>query len=229
MDIPGFETFWREGSVELPPRPMNPDGGAFDLLRADPERHPLATPSGKVELFSSTVHGFGYPDCPGLPTWLEPAEWLGSPLAGRFPLHLVSNQPRTRLHSQYDGGDYSQAAKIAGREPLLMHPRDAHARGVRDGDVVRVFNDRGACLAGVRLSESVRPGVVVLATGAWYDPAPDGLDRHGNPNVLTRDAGTSRLAQGPSSGTTLVEVVPEEGEPPRVQAFDPPEVIPEAR
>ena len=50
-------------------------------------------------------------------------------------------------------------------------------------------------------------GVVVLSTGAWFDPDDEiSLDRHGNPNVLTKDVGTSSLAQGPTSHTTLVEV-----------------------
>src|SRR5690606_30113904 len=169
-----------------PPADVPTDHRAFAALRADPDAHPIATPSGRVELVSDTVAGFGYPDCPGMPVWLEPAEWLGAAGAARHPLHLVSNQPRTRLHSQYDGARASREAKVAGREPVDLHPDDARARGIADGDVVRIHNDRGACLAGARLTDAVRPGVVVLATGAWYDPDADGLDRHGNPNVLTR-------------------------------------------
>jgi len=88
--------------------------------------------------------------------------------------------------------------------------------------VVRIYNDRGACLAGVILSEALMPGVVQLSTGAWYDPDEDGLCKHGNPNVLTRDKGTSKLAQGPSAHTCLVEVERFEGAPPPVTAFDPP-------
>ncbi len=108
-----------------------------------------------------------------------------------------------------------------------MNPADAAKRGISDGDVVRVYNDRGACLAGVALDDGVMPGVVQLATGAWYDPdapdQPDSLDRHGNPNVLTADRGTSRLAQGPSAHTCLVEVAPANGAVPSVRAFDPPD------
>ena len=90
-------------------------------------------------------------------------------------------------------------------------------------DVVRVFNGRGACLAGVVVSDEVRPGVVQLSTGAWYDPdEPGGLCKHGNPNVLTRDRGTSRIGQGPSAQTTLVEVEKFRGAPPPVTAFIPP-------
>jgi len=86
-----------------------------------------------------------------------------------------------------------------------MHPDDAAARGIQDGGVVRVFNARGACLAGVKLDAGLMPGVVVMSTGAWSDPD-GGLDRHGNPNTLTADIGTSRLAQGPSAQTALVQV-----------------------
>ena len=207
--IPDFDEFWERGRVELPNRPVSPDG-SFAALRADPDSNPLSTPTGRIELFSETIAGFAYDDCPGHPAWLEPAEWLGAPLADRFPLHFISNQPRTRLHSQYDNGGASQASKIASREPVTLHPEDAGERGISDGDVVRIFNERGACLAGAVLSEGVRRGVVQMATGAWFDPMAAGsagsLDRHGNPNVLTLDTGTSRLAQGCSALTALVQV-----------------------
>ena len=182
----------------------------FADFRADPDANPLKTPSGRIEIFSETVDGFGYDDCPGHPVWIEPREWLGAPLAERFPLHLVSNQPATRLHSQLDPSSVSAGGKIAGREAATIHPDDARARGIGDGDTVRLFNDRGQCLAGARVSDAVRPGVVVLPTGAWYDPAEPGeigaLDRHGNPNMLTHDHGTSRLAQATAAHSALVEV-----------------------
>lgn len=96
------------------------------------------------------------------------------------------------------------------------------------GDVVRVFNDRGACLAGAIVSDDVRPGVVQLATGAWYDPEVPGeigsLCKHGNPNVLTRDKGTSKLGQGPSAHSTLVEIEKLDRPPPPVTAFVPPPI-----
>ncbi|WP_414831827.1 molybdopterin-dependent oxidoreductase [Afifella sp. YEN Y35] len=224
LDLPDFETFWRAGLC-LFPAPAK-DRNLLDDFRDEPEANPLPTPSGRIELFSETIAGFGYDDCPGHAAWLEPREWLGSPAAARFPLHLLSNQPKTRLHSQYDSGSHSRAHKLHGREPMRMHPDDATARGIADGDVVRVFNARGACLSAVRLSDTLRPGVVQLSTGAWYDPldpgAPDSLDKHGNPNVLTRDEGTSRLGQGPSAQSCLVEVERFEGEVPEITAFDPP-------
>jgi biotin/methionine sulfoxide reductase len=225
--LPAFDEFWQAGFAEVPASDL--PHVAFADFRANPAVNPLNTPSGRIEIFSSTVDGFGYDDCPGHPAWLEPEEWLGGPVAGRYPLHMVSNQPRTRLHSQMDNGAVSQESKIHGREPVWLHPADAAARKLIDGDLVRVFNDRGALLAGVRVSDDIRPGVIQLATGAWYDPenpaTPGSLDKHGNPNVLTIDRGTSQLGQGPIAHTALVEIEKFVGTPPPVTAFDPPEII----
>src|SRR5260370_35449040 len=125
-----------------------------------------------------------------------------------------------------DMGRVSQKSKVAGGEPMRMNRGDASARGIIDGEVVRVFNDRGAILAGAVLTDDIRPGVIQISTGAWYDPVEPGkigsLDKHGNPNVLTLDKGTSRLAQGPAAQTTLVQVEKYGGEPPPVSPFNPP-------
>jgi biotin/methionine sulfoxide reductase len=125
-----------------------------------------------------------------------------------------------------DMGRVSQQSKVAGREPIRISPADAALRDISEGDVVRVFNERGAILAGAVVSDQLRPGVVQISTGAWYDPEDPGvsgsLDKHGNPNVLTLDKGTSRLAQGPSAQTTLVEVEKYIGVPPVIGIFDPP-------
>ena len=109
-----------------------------------------------------------------------------------------------------------------------MHPADAVARGIADGDIIRLFNARGACLAGIRVTEDIRRGVIQLPTGAWYDPA-DAKEEaplcvHGNPNVLTRDVGTSALAQGCTGQLTTVEVERFNGNLPPIQAYDPPVV-----
>jgi biotin/methionine sulfoxide reductase len=219
---PDFDTFWKRGWVEIPPR--TDEYVLFAEFRADPEKNRLRTPSGRIELYSEEIAGFGYDDCPPHPAWIEPAEWLGGRQAAEFPLHLVSSQPRHKLHSQMDAGPVSARGKTAGRESLAMNPIDAEARGIGDGEVVRVFNARGACFAGALITEAVRPGVVRLSCGAWYDPATDDdapACAHGNANVLTRDRGTSRLSQGPSSATTLVEVEKYTAPPPPVRAFAP--------
>jgi biotin/methionine sulfoxide reductase len=219
--VPDFATFWAEGSVEIPvPEALFVPYAKFV---GDPEAQRLNTPTGRIELYSATIDSFGYADCPGHPVWIAPCEYLGSPRAADYPLHLLTVQPATRLHSQWDHVGVSRNSKIAGREPLTLHADDAAERGIAEGDVVRVFNDRGACLAGVRLTRDMLRGVAVLATGAWLDSR-DGLCVHGNPNVLTQDVGTSRLAQGPVAQSCLVEVERFTGDLPPVRAHQPPPI-----
>jgi biotin/methionine sulfoxide reductase len=230
-ELPAYDAFRRTGYASL-------DGFAdapapFDLLSgfvADPVASPLETPSGRIEISSAVIQGFGYDDCPGFPTWRAPREWLGAELASRYPIQLLTPQPACRLHGQLDAAPASVESKVAGREPLRMHPADAAARGIRPGDVVRLSNGRGACLAGAVLDDSLLPGVAVLATGATYDPddpaAERPLDRHGNPNVLTADVGTSKLSQGPAVNC-LVEIE-RWGDAPPVMAFSPPSIDREA-
>lgn len=202
IDLPDFDTFWREGLVDLSghDRPVN----MLEAFRADPARHPLPTPSGKIEIFSQRIAGHGLPAMPGHAAWFPPPEWLGAPLAARFPLHLISDQPARRLHSQLDHSPHSVAGKIDGREPVHLHPSDAAARGIGPGNVVELFNDRGRCLAAAVLSNDMMPGIARLSTGAWFTPDGD-LETHGNPNVLTLDVGASALSQGCAAQTCLVE------------------------
>jgi biotin/methionine sulfoxide reductase len=222
VELPEFDAFWSAGGVRLPDndRPVV----TLEAFRADPVAHPLGTPSGRIELFSERIDAWGYADCPGHPAWFEPAEWLGSPQVLRFPLHMLSDQPHTKLHSQLDHSAYSLGNKVAGREPVMISPADAAARGIVDGDLVRIFNDRGACLAGARISDAMRDGVVKLSTGAWWSPQVPGdsgsLDLHGNPNTLTRDAGASSLSQGCAAQTCLVQIERYLGEAPAHCAYE---------
>tara|TARA_R110001592_G_scaffold240929_2_gene501235 strand:- start:55227 stop:57506 length:2280 start_codon:yes stop_codon:yes gene_type:complete len=227
FDAPDFEQFWSQGYWELPdydhPKTL------LNSFREDPEARPLATPSGKVEIYSDTIAGFAYPTCPAHPTWLEPQEWLGAAKAQQYPFHLISNQPGDKLHGQLDFAINSREAKVNGRTALRISPTDAHARGIASGDTVRLFNDRGACLAGAVVTDDVQSGVLILPTGSWYDPLEPGvigsLDVHGNPNMLTRDAGTSQLAQGPISQSCLVDVEKYTGALPPIKVHEPPLLV----
>jgi biotin/methionine sulfoxide reductase len=222
--LPDWDGFRQAGLVEIAGAAAPPV--FLSEFRADPVANPLPTPSGRIEIFSETVAGFGIADCPGHAVWRPPAEWLGAAAAARHPLHLLSDQPTTRLHSQLDPSPHSLADKVAGRAPICMNSADADARGLADGQVVRVFNDRGACLAGLRVTDAVMPGVARLSTGAWFDPAPDGrLERHGNPNVLTLDIGASGLSQGCIAQTCLVEVEAAPADPPAVEAHRLPSLL----
>lgn len=223
FDAPSFDQFWADGQLRLPTEP------GLTLLadfRADPHTNRLNTPSGRIEIFSAEIDSFGYDDCLGHPAWFEPTEWLGGERARTYPLHLIANQPASRLHGQLDGGATSQKSKVQGREPIRIHPADAAARGLADGDVARVFNDRGACLAGVVIDDRLRPRVVQLSTGAWFDPLdpsdPDSLCVHGNPNVLTDDIGTSALARGCTGAHALVQLEKFTRHLPPVRAHEPP-------
>ena len=227
IELPDFEKFWEQGYVETP-EPDEPFVMLGDF-RANPKKHKLNTPSGKIEIFSERIDSFGYDDCPGHPTWMEPKEWLGGEKAKQYPLHMVSNQPLTRLHAQMDHSKISRESKIHGREPVRLNAEDARARDIAEGDVVKVFNNRGALLAGAVLVDRVRVGVIELSTGAWYDPLEPGkigaLDVHGNPNVLTPDHGTSKLGQGPSAHSALVDVEKFDGDLPEIKVFrQPPQV-----
>jgi biotin/methionine sulfoxide reductase len=221
---PSLDELMETGHFQIPPEWIQPGEPQLTAFRHDPDRNRLHTPSGRIELYSDVIAGFNYDDCPPHPSWLPPAEWLGN--ADRFPLHLISNQPKTRLHSQWDHGEVSLDGKVDGRERLGMSSSDANARGLADGDLVTVFNDRGACLAVLKIRNDLMPGVVLLPTGAWWDPeTPGGTCRAGNPNALTRDVGTSSLAQGPTAQTCLVEVAKYDGEPPVVRAHSSPVLI----
>ena len=224
--FPDFDQFWAEGYLELP---FDESQVLFSEFREDPDGAPLSTPSGKFELFSEDVASFGYDDCPGHPTWFSPEEWLGGEKATQFPLMLIANNPRSRLHSQLDVGDHSQGTKVQGREPVRIHPDDAAARGLSSGDLARVFNDRGSFLAGVVVTDDVRARVIQISTGAWYDPLdpadPASMCVHGNPNTVTFDRGTSKLAQGCNGQHSLVEIERWDGDVPPITVLEPPVII----
>ena len=226
IDFPSYQEFRKIGWFKVPPPKENTI--MLKDFREDPIKFPLSTPSGKIEIYSKTVDSFNYDDCPGHPTWLEPCEWLGSKNKN-YPLHLISNQPKNKLHSQMDHGGYSKSFKIKDREPIEMNSVDASSRGINEGDIVKLFNDRGACLAGVNINDNIRPGVVQISTGAWYDPEDTKnlktICKHGNPNVLTKDKGTSKLGQGPIAHSCLIEVELVKDKISPVTAFDPPVII----
>jgi len=184
----------------------------FEDFRQDPLAHALKTASGKIELYSSTIAGYGYPDFAPHPQWRPPVEWLGAPAVKTWPLHCISIQPADRLHSQLAQTPQVAANNTAGKETLYMHPQDAAAREITEGALVEVHNDRGRIYAGVRITDGVTPGVVIMSTGAWFDPGFGqqtwhDVEQSGNVNVLTLDIGSSPLTQGPNAMSCLVEVV----------------------
>lgn len=221
INPPEFREFWEEGYFQMPEPPA--PYVMFEAWRRDPGAHRLATPSGRIELYSAMVAAED--GQPGHPAWLDPEEWLGAPTVEAWPLHLLSPQPERKLHGQMDFSAYSREGKVRDRELLVIHPEDAAARGISDGDSLRIFNARGACFAVARIDAAVIPGVVLLPTGSTYDP--DGMtDRGSNPNVLTRDIGTSDLGQGCAAQSCLVEVERHDGPLPELRVTRPPHLAP---
>jgi biotin/methionine sulfoxide reductase len=221
VHMPAFPDFWQSGLFDL--SPMACSVIMLEAFRQDPDTHPVPTPSGKIEIFSQTLASFALEDCQGHPAWFEPPEWLNPSNNRAESLHLISDQPVRRLHSQLDASPHSMAGKINGREPVDINPLDAAHRGISDGDFVEVFNNRGRLMAVARLSEALMQGVVRISTGAWFDlDRATGVERHGNPNAVTLDQPASSLSQGCSAQTCLVHVRKVRGEVPSVRAFDRP-------
>ena len=205
--LPDFDSFKQLGHVRL--QGDEEKRIALADFIADPEANPLGSESGKITLFNERIASFGLDDCPGHPAWLQPVESTLDAQEGA--LHMISAQSDTRLHSQNDQGSESLQSKIEGREVCRLHPETAAARGIVEGSIVRLHNERGATLAGVAFDGDLRRDVVALQTGAWFDIAiVDGrrMEIHGNPNALTIDKGTSRLAQGNIGHTAVVFVEP---------------------
>jgi trimethylamine-N-oxide reductase (cytochrome c) len=225
MDIPDFDGFWDVGFLEFPVSEAGLSYVRYADFREDPLLEPLGTPTGLIEIFSRNIEKMGYDDCPPHPTWMEPLERLDGPGAA-YPLHVATSHPNSRLHSQLCGTKLRDTYAIAGREPCLINTSDAAARGIADGDVVRVFNGRGQMLAGAVVTDAIRPGVIQVNEGGWYDPVQPGevgtLCAYGDVNTLSPDLGTSKLAQGNCGHTVVGDVEKFEGDLPEIDVFSTP-------
>ena len=147
-------------------------------------------------------------------------------------MHLISNQPKGKLHSQLDHGVTSCKSKVNGREQVKLHPRQAQLRRITQGDIVRVFNSRGSCLAAANICEDIHENIIELPTGSWFDPSKtdnncqeESLEVHGNPNAVTQDIGSSSLGQGCAAHSCLVNIERFDGELPKITVFKLPEII----
>jgi anaerobic dimethyl sulfoxide reductase subunit A len=152
---------------------------------------PWATPSGKIEIFSSSLSritdwtkmAYGYP-IPAIPKWIEPWEWLGSEKTAKYPFHLITPHPRWRTHSIFHN---VQALRETYEQEVTINASDAKKLGIKMGDVVEVWNERGKVVVPAYVTERCMPGVAVLYEGAWMDQDENGIDRAGNPDFLTLD------------------------------------------
>jgi anaerobic dimethyl sulfoxide reductase subunit A len=197
--IDDYEAFREKGVARFP---APEDAVAFAREIRDPERHPFSTPSGKIEIYSMSLAAdpdpYGLGRIPAIPTWIpEPTDPV-------HPLRLVTPKSRARTHSIHD----NQAVLArADRDDLWIHPTDAAARGIADGQRVRVFNRRGRTLIPAHVTDRIAPGVVSIKEGAWFALDADGQDTRGCSNLLTDDRSSS--AGATPFNSCSVEVEPE--------------------
>lgn len=225
IQMPSFEQWWEKNEpTEFYETPESAAYVSFEDFRNDPVLEALGTPSGLIEIYSDTIAAMNYKDCGAHPMWFEPVEWLGmKEKPAKF--HLLSIHPYDRLHSQQSNTSNRKRYAVADREPVLINTEDAKELGIKQGDLVRVFNARGEILAGANVSGDIMRGVVQIFEGAWYDPNAEGLCKNGNPNVLTIDLPTSELANGNIAHTALVNIElykHKAGEDIKLTAFMPP-------
>ncbi|QSA19583.1 trimethylamine-N-oxide reductase TorA, partial [Vibrio furnissii] len=221
FDMPEFDEFWEQSVLEFgegKPWVRHAD------FRKDPEINALGTPSGFIEITSRKIGRYGYEHCQEHPMWFEKTERShGGPGSDKYPFWLQSCHPDKRLHSQMCESEAFRATyAVQGREPVYINPMDAKAKGIKAGDLVRVFNGRGQLLAGAVLSDSYPRGVIRIEEGAWYGPLSEkegAICTYGDPNTLTLDLGTSELAQATSANTCIVDFEKFTGKVPPVTSF----------
>ncbi len=195
----------------------------FRKFYENPEENPLDTPTGKLE-FESVGLKEHFPDDderPPVPHWIpygeSHQESLLHPRAKKYPLLICSNHPRWGVHANHEDISWLReipTCKVRGPDgyqyqPVWIHPVDAAKRGIENGDVVKIYNERGAVLGGAYVTERIMPGTVSQEHGAKYDPIIAGeLDRGGAIDTIAPHKTTSRNAVGMVVSGFLVEVEP---------------------
>lgn len=206
-DLPTLDEFI-ESNIGAWTAPIVQPSVAFTDFRRDPEHYPLKTPSGKIEIFSKQLYDLGNPaEIPAVPKYIP--EWE-SPFPVEenleFPLQAIGHHTLHRVHSTHDNNDWLEEAFP---QRIFINPCDASLRDIHDGDLVKVFNNRGAIVLPCRLTQRILPGVVDIPQGAWYEPGKDGVDYGGCVNVLT-SARWTPFAFGSAQHTMMVQVVKHE-------------------
>jgi anaerobic dimethyl sulfoxide reductase subunit A len=200
-ELPSLDEFI-ESNIGAWSKPVTEPAIAFEEFRRDPERYPLNTPSGKIEIFSKQLYNLGQPDeIPAIPKYIQ--EWE-SPFDQNnpYPLQAIGHHTLHRVHSTHDNNDWLEEAFP---QRVFLNPLDAKARGIKDGDEVKVFNQRGSLSLPCRVTPRIMPGVVDIPQGAWYEPDENGVDHGGCVNVLTSQRSTP-FAHASTQHTIMVQV-----------------------
>ena len=165
---------------------------------------PFNTPSGKIEIFSKTLYDMNRPeDIPGSPGHIYCAEGPEDPLKEKYPLQLIAYHTKRRCHSQNEENSLLEELDPTA---LWINPADASARGISDGDMAEVFNDRGIIRIPAKVTRRIAAGTVAVSEGGWYRPAVDGADVGGCINTLTMTDKATPIANGNPQHTNLTDV-----------------------
>ena len=205
VTIPDFDTLCNQGIARVTfdrqatVAAVRPEAEDSPL---DKERKVFPTPSGKIELFSQLVADMNHPQVPPVPTYIETWESLNDPLAEKYPLQLTTPHFKRRAHSQFDNLPWLRELQD---QMISINPLDAEERGIKDGDIVRAFNDRGAMLIPANVTERIMPGVVAIPQGAWFDLDENGVDRGGCSNTLTKNVTSPAGAFAPNTALVQIE------------------------
>ena len=197
-DVTDYEDFRKQGIHRIK---LEEPYVAFSQEIQDPDNHRFGTPSGKIEIFSQQIADLGNPKLPPIPKYVEPWESVNDPLASKYPLQLITTHCKRRAHTQFETVPWLRELEP---HAIRINSADSLTRGIKDGDLVKVFNDRGQIVLPAKVTERIMPGVVDLPQGAWFKPDKDGVDRGGCANVLTRDEPSPAGAM--PSNTCLVQV-----------------------
>jgi len=196
--ITDYEAFKRDGGVKIK---VDEPYVAFREQIEDPENNPFPTPSGKIEIYCQRMADWNDPMLPPIPKYIEPWEGPKDPLTKKYPLQLITVHYWRRAHTQFDNIPWLRELEL---QSVEMNASDARARGIKYGDIVRVFNDRGMIMLPAKVTNRIIPGVVNIPEGAWFKLDKNGIDREGNPNFLTKDQNSPGGAY--CTNTSLVQV-----------------------
>lgn len=206
-----FSEFWEKGFVYF-----KPPESAYKFIRhadfrEDPENNRLKTETGKIQIFSDKFASYKLDDFKGHPIWFEPDEWLGDEeKTAKFPFRVVCPHPTYRIHSQLDNCYLRKLYKVGNREPALINSDDAKKLGIKNGDTIEVYNERGSLLAGAVVCDEIMSGVISIQEGVWYDPENPNdekpRDNAGHINVLTTGIPSSKMAQATAVNTCLANI-----------------------
>lgn len=201
-DAPSLDDF-ETSNIGVYSLPVTKPKIAFRDFRTNPEKFPLNTPSGKIEIFSERLFKMNKPGTiPAVPKYIQEWESPFGEESKKYPLQAVGHHYMPRVHSTHDAIDWLEEAFP---QRVFINPIDAGERGIKTGDKVRIFNDRGVIMMPCRITPKIMPGVINIPQGAWYTPDKNGVDTRGNINVLTSHR-WSPLAFGNTQHTMMVEI-----------------------